>query len=111
MLGRLSSIITNELLHGRKAVVVRCEEICMFGGLIRQRVVCQSVQLDGREVIRDRALGPSLTARHMVSGPPPVLLQVRCLHVPLEVRVLRNGLHGPGPPFPPGRRSGAAMSP
>jgi hypothetical protein len=34
MLGRLSSTITKELLHGRKAVMVRCEEICMSSGLV-----------------------------------------------------------------------------
>jgi hypothetical protein len=70
------------------------------------RFIHQSVQLDGREVIRDRALGlwgdegygPGLTVGVMVSGPPPMLLHVRHLHVPLENRVLRNGLHGPGPP-------------
>jgi hypothetical protein len=35
MLGRLSSIIAKELLNDQKVVVVRCEEICMSGGLIR----------------------------------------------------------------------------
>jgi hypothetical protein len=98
MLGRLSSIVTKERLNGQKVMVVRCEEICMSGGLVHQRVVRQSVQPDGHEVIRDRALGPGLTAGVMVSGPPPVLLQVRHLHVPLEDRVLRNSLHKPRPP-------------
>jgi large subunit ribosomal protein L13Ae len=40
MFGRLSSIIAKELLHGRKAMVVCCKEICMSSGLVRQRVVC-----------------------------------------------------------------------
>ena len=38
MLGRLSSIIAKELLNGQKVVVVRCEEICMSGGLVRQKM-------------------------------------------------------------------------
>jgi hypothetical protein len=63
MLGRLSSIIAKELLNNQKVVVVRCEEICMSGGLIRQGVVCQSVQPDGRKIIRDLALGLWVTMR------------------------------------------------
>jgi large subunit ribosomal protein L13Ae len=35
MLGRLSSIIAKELLNDQRVVVVRCEEICMSGGLVR----------------------------------------------------------------------------
>ncbi|KAJ6941732.1 60S ribosomal protein L13a-4-like [Populus alba x Populus x berolinensis] len=38
MLGRLASIIAKELLNGQKVVVVRCEEICMSGGLVRQKM-------------------------------------------------------------------------
>ncbi|CAD6273161.1 unnamed protein product [Miscanthus lutarioriparius] len=38
MLGRLSSIIAKELLNGQKVVVVRCDEICMSGGLVRQKM-------------------------------------------------------------------------
>ena len=38
MLGRLSSIIAKELLNGQKVVVVRCEEICISGGLVRQKM-------------------------------------------------------------------------
>jgi large subunit ribosomal protein L13Ae len=52
MLGRLSSIITKELLNDQKIMVVRCEEICMSGGLVRWRD-----QPNGRKVIRDRAPG------------------------------------------------------
>ncbi|KHG04922.1 60S ribosomal L13a-4 -like protein [Gossypium arboreum] len=33
LLGRLASISAKELLNGQKVVVVRCEEICMRGGL------------------------------------------------------------------------------
>jgi large subunit ribosomal protein L13Ae len=36
MLGRLSSIIVKELLNDQKVVVVRCEEICLSAGLVRQ---------------------------------------------------------------------------
>jgi large subunit ribosomal protein L13Ae len=36
MLGRLSSIIAKELLNDQKVVVVRCEEICLSVGLVRQ---------------------------------------------------------------------------
>ncbi|EXC16937.1 60S ribosomal protein L13a-4 [Morus notabilis] len=38
MLGRLASIIAKELLNGQKVVVVRCEEICISGGLVRQKM-------------------------------------------------------------------------
>ncbi|XP_073283666.1 large ribosomal subunit protein uL13y-like [Primulina huaijiensis] len=38
MLGRLSSILAKELLNGQKVVVVRCEEICLSGGLVRQKM-------------------------------------------------------------------------
>ncbi|KAM3259063.1 hypothetical protein ACQJBY_050691 [Aegilops geniculata] len=38
MLGRLASIVTKELLNRQRVVVVRCEEICMSGGLIRQKM-------------------------------------------------------------------------
>jgi large subunit ribosomal protein L13Ae len=36
MLGRLSSIIVKELFNDQKVVVVRSEQICVFGGLVRQ---------------------------------------------------------------------------
>ncbi|KAM4077954.1 hypothetical protein ACJW30_12G179200 [Castanea mollissima] len=38
MLGRLASIVAKEVLNGQKVVVVRCEEICMSGGLVRQKM-------------------------------------------------------------------------
>ncbi|GBG88746.1 hypothetical protein CBR_g48275 [Chara braunii] len=38
MLGRLSSILTKELLNGQKVVVVRCEEITLSGGLVQQKM-------------------------------------------------------------------------
>jgi large subunit ribosomal protein L13Ae len=38
MLGRLSSIIAKELLNGQNVVVVRCEDICLSGGLVRQKM-------------------------------------------------------------------------
>ncbi|KAH0661231.1 hypothetical protein KY284_026162 [Solanum tuberosum] len=38
MLGRLSSILAKELLNGQRVVVVRCEEICLFDGLVRQKM-------------------------------------------------------------------------
>ncbi|XP_028053798.1 60S ribosomal protein L13a-4-like [Camellia sinensis] len=38
MLGRLASILAKELLNGQKVVVVRCEEICLSGGLVRQKM-------------------------------------------------------------------------
>jgi len=38
MLGRLASIVAKELLNGQKVVVVRCEEICISGGLVRQKM-------------------------------------------------------------------------
>ncbi|CAJ2675837.1 unnamed protein product [Trifolium pratense] len=38
MLGRLASIVAKELLNGQKVVVVRCEEISISGGLVRQKM-------------------------------------------------------------------------
>ncbi|RWW23006.1 hypothetical protein BHE74_00002354 [Ensete ventricosum] len=38
MLGRLASIVAKELLNGQRVVVVRCEEICLSGGLVRQKM-------------------------------------------------------------------------
>jgi large subunit ribosomal protein L13Ae len=38
MLGRLASILAKELLNGQRVAVVRCEEICMSGGLVRQKM-------------------------------------------------------------------------
>ncbi|KAE8695161.1 60S ribosomal protein L13a [Hibiscus syriacus] len=38
MLGRLASILAKELLNGQKVVVVRCGEIFMSGGLVRQKM-------------------------------------------------------------------------
>ncbi|CAA2978138.1 60S ribosomal L13a-4 [Olea europaea subsp. europaea] len=38
MLGRLASIIAKELLNGQKVVAVRCEEIFLSGGLVRQKM-------------------------------------------------------------------------
>lgn len=37
-LGRFASILAKELLSGRKVVVVRCEELCLSGGLVRQKM-------------------------------------------------------------------------
>ncbi|VFR00523.1 unnamed protein product [Cuscuta campestris] len=38
MLGRLASILAKEVLNGQHVVVVRCEEICLSGGLVRQKM-------------------------------------------------------------------------
>ena len=38
MLGRLASIIAKELLCGQKVVVVRCEQLCVSGSLVRNKV-------------------------------------------------------------------------
>ncbi|XP_050208548.1 60S ribosomal protein L13a-3-like [Mercurialis annua] len=38
MLGRLASATAKELLNGQHVVVVRCEEICLSGGLVRQKM-------------------------------------------------------------------------
>ena len=38
MLGQLASVITKELLNGQKVVVMKCEEICISGGLVRQKM-------------------------------------------------------------------------
>eukprot|EP00897_Mesotaenium_endlicherianum_P002762 jgi/Mesen1/2513/ME000016S01866 len=38
MLGRLASIVAKELLNGQRVVIVRAEEICLSGGLVRQKM-------------------------------------------------------------------------
>ncbi|KAE9452926.1 hypothetical protein C3L33_15171, partial [Rhododendron williamsianum] len=38
MLGRLASILSKELQNGQEVAVVRCEEICLSGGLVRQKM-------------------------------------------------------------------------
>ncbi|KAL2932929.1 60S ribosomal protein L13a-4 [Bienertia sinuspersici] len=38
MLGRLASIVAKELLCGQHVVAVRCEEIALSGGLVRQKM-------------------------------------------------------------------------
>ena len=38
MLGRVAWIIAKELLKGNKVVAVRSEEICISGGLVRQKM-------------------------------------------------------------------------
>ncbi|CAH9074498.1 unnamed protein product [Cuscuta europaea] len=38
MLGRLASILAKELLNGVRVVVTRSEEICLSGGLVRQKM-------------------------------------------------------------------------
>mmetsp|Transcript_23200 Transcript_23200/g.33931 ORF Transcript_23200/g.33931 Transcript_23200/m.33931 type:complete len:201 (+) Transcript_23200:93-695(+) len=38
LLGRLASVVAKELLAGQKVVVVRCDEICVSGSLVRNRV-------------------------------------------------------------------------
>ncbi|KAG6466353.1 hypothetical protein ZIOFF_075844 [Zingiber officinale] len=40
MLGRLASILAKELLNGQRVVVIRYEEICLSGGLVRQKMKC-----------------------------------------------------------------------
>jgi len=38
LLGRLCSIVAKELLSGQKVVIVRCNEMCISGSLVRNRV-------------------------------------------------------------------------
>lgn len=38
LMGRLASVVAKELLAGQKIVVVRCEELCVSGSLVRNRV-------------------------------------------------------------------------
>uniref|UniRef100_A0A6U5HV31 60S ribosomal protein L13a n=1 Tax=Grammatophora oceanica TaxID=210454 RepID=A0A6U5HV31_9STRA len=38
LLGRLASIVAKELLAGQKIVIVRCDEMCVSGSLVRNRV-------------------------------------------------------------------------
>ncbi|KAE9460782.1 hypothetical protein C3L33_07307, partial [Rhododendron williamsianum] len=47
MLGRLASILAKELLNGQKVVVVRCEEICLSGGLVRAAALARLKAYEG----------------------------------------------------------------
>lgn len=38
LLGRLASVIAKELLSGQKVSVVRCEELCVTGSLLRNKI-------------------------------------------------------------------------
>mmetsp|Transcript_3138 Transcript_3138/g.4419 ORF Transcript_3138/g.4419 Transcript_3138/m.4419 type:complete len:201 (+) Transcript_3138:114-716(+) len=38
LLGRLASVVAKELLAGQKIVIVRCDEVCISGSLVRNRV-------------------------------------------------------------------------
>ncbi|XP_006657401.1 60S ribosomal protein L13a-2-like [Oryza brachyantha] len=38
MMGRLASAVAKELLNGQRVVVVRCEEMCVSGGPVRQKM-------------------------------------------------------------------------
>eukprot|EP00531_Pseudo-nitzschia_arenysensis_P013353 CAMPEP_0116114694 /NCGR_PEP_ID=MMETSP0329-20121206/114_1 /TAXON_ID=697910 /ORGANISM="Pseudo-nitzschia arenysensis, Strain B593" /LENGTH=201 /DNA_ID=CAMNT_0003608085 /DNA_START=68 /DNA_END=673 /DNA_ORIENTATION=+ len=38
LLGRLASVVAKELLAGQKIVIVRCDEMCVSGSLVRNRV-------------------------------------------------------------------------
>mmetsp|Transcript_19670 Transcript_19670/g.24304 ORF Transcript_19670/g.24304 Transcript_19670/m.24304 type:complete len:202 (+) Transcript_19670:136-741(+) len=38
LLGRLASIVAKELLSGQKVVIVRCDEVCISGSLVRNKV-------------------------------------------------------------------------
>mmetsp|Transcript_46574 Transcript_46574/g.68827 ORF Transcript_46574/g.68827 Transcript_46574/m.68827 type:complete len:202 (-) Transcript_46574:46-651(-) len=38
LLGRLCSVVAKELLAGQKVVIVRCDEMCISGSLIRNKV-------------------------------------------------------------------------
>ncbi|GFR44024.1 hypothetical protein Agub_g5180 [Astrephomene gubernaculifera] len=38
MLGRLASVVAKQILGGQQIVVVRCEEITISGGLVRQKM-------------------------------------------------------------------------
>eukprot|EP00958_Prasinococcus_capsulatus_P029616 scaffold7570_cov430-Prasinococcus_capsulatus_cf.AAC.4 len=37
MLGRLASLVAKQLLNGQKVVVVRCEDLVLSGGFVRQK--------------------------------------------------------------------------
>ena len=38
LLGRLASVVAKELLAGKKIVIVRCDEVCVSGSLVRNKV-------------------------------------------------------------------------
>lgn len=37
LLGRLASIVAKQLLKGQHVTIVRCEDICLSGGIVRQK--------------------------------------------------------------------------
>uniref|UniRef100_A0A7S2DZL3 60S ribosomal protein L13a n=1 Tax=Helicotheca tamesis TaxID=374047 RepID=A0A7S2DZL3_9STRA len=38
LLGRLASVVAKELLSGQKVVIVRCDQVCISGSLVRNKV-------------------------------------------------------------------------
>uniref|UniRef100_A0A6U0SH41 60S ribosomal protein L13a n=1 Tax=Eucampia antarctica TaxID=49252 RepID=A0A6U0SH41_9STRA len=38
LLGRLCSIVAKELLSGQKVIIVRCDQVCMSGSIVRNKV-------------------------------------------------------------------------
>mmetsp|Transcript_24801 Transcript_24801/g.57112 ORF Transcript_24801/g.57112 Transcript_24801/m.57112 type:complete len:199 (-) Transcript_24801:83-679(-) len=54
--GRLASIVAKELLAGQKIIIVRCNEICISGSLVRNRV--KYAQFRNKRMNTNPARGP-----------------------------------------------------
>ncbi|KAK2990072.1 hypothetical protein RJ640_025435 [Escallonia rubra] len=81
MLGRLSSILAKELLNGQKVTVVRCEEICLSGGLVRQKM---------KMIPHKTKRGAAALARLKVyEGVPPPYDKMKRMVIPDALKVLR----------------------
>ncbi|KAK6914276.1 Ribosomal protein L13 [Dillenia turbinata] len=81
MLGRLASIVAKELLNGQKVVVVRCEEICLSGGLVRQKM---------KMIPHKTKRGAAALARlKAYEGVPPPYDKMKRMVIPDALKVLR----------------------
>ncbi|KAJ9176574.1 hypothetical protein P3X46_011873 [Hevea brasiliensis] len=81
MLWRLASTVAKELLNWQKVVVVRCEEICMSGGLVRQKM-----KMIPHKTKRGEAALARLKA---YEGVPPPYDKMKRMVIPDALKVLR----------------------
>ncbi|PPD98370.1 hypothetical protein GOBAR_DD04619 [Gossypium barbadense] len=103
MLGRLASILDKELLNGQKVVVVRCEEICMWGGLVSQkmnlmRFLRERMNTDLADEVKESRmsvleayegiLAPYDKTKRMVIPDALKLSNIECLGLGLELQEL-----------------------
>ncbi|KAH6764340.1 Ribosomal protein L13 family protein [Perilla frutescens var. frutescens] len=91
MLGRLASILAKELLNGQRVDVVRCEEICLSGGLVRQKMKLKILWRTIRGMIPHKTKrGEAALARLKVyEGVPPPYDKIKRMVIPDALKVLR----------------------